>query len=310
MEMQQLRHFIAVAKHRKLLSAARQLNMSQSALTRSIKRLEQHVGGALFEREARGMRLTVLGESLATHARIILQQTRSALNELNALKGGSRGAIMIGTGHDYCAGIVPRVVTRFMQERPNVEIVVEEGHLDELLPRIRVGELDVLFEMMPNALDADLKFEPLINEKLIVVARAGHPLASRPQVSREDAVRFGWILSGETPRNGQTPHDFVVRQSLCAESAAVNARSSAFRKAAVRMSDMLTLLPAHAVARELKEGTLVRLAIPQLEHSVPAGIIYSCRVTQPPALDALIKCFRAGCGDLRNGMVRASNEES
>lgn len=309
--MQQLRHFLAVAKHRKLLSAARQLNMSQSALTRSIKKLEHHVGGALFEREARGMRLTVLGESLATHARIILQEARSALNELNALKGGSRGTIMIGAGADYCAGIVPRAVTRFLQERPNVEVVVEAGDFEDLLPKMRVGELDVLFGIAPQAIDADLTFEPLITEKLIVVARAGHPLANRPQVSREEAGRFGWILSGETPGTGRITHDFVVRQSLGTEgSTVVNARSSAFRKAAIRMSDMLTLLPAHAVARELKEGTLVRIPVPQLEHSLPAGIIYSCRATQPPAVNALIKCLRVSCSDLRNGMGRALNEES
>src|SRR5690606_4563284 len=94
MQMQQLRHFLVVAKHRKLLAAARELNMSQSALTRSIKTLEDYVGAPLFGREARGVRLTVFGQSLSAHAQVILQEAKKALNELKALKGGTRGTIL------------------------------------------------------------------------------------------------------------------------------------------------------------------------------------------------------------------------
>src|SRR5437763_14465388 len=110
MEMQQLRHFLMVAKHRKLLAAAEELNMSQSALTRSIKALESSIGIPLFDREARGVRLTVYGKSLLAHAHVILNESKKAMNELSALKGGTKGTVLVGIGPNYSSHIVPMAI--------------------------------------------------------------------------------------------------------------------------------------------------------------------------------------------------------
>ena len=300
MEMQQLRHFLMVAKHRKLLAAAKELNMSQSALTRSIKALENYVGAPLFDREARGVRLTVFGECLSAHARVILHETKKALNELSALKGGTRGTLLVGAGSNYSSYIVPTAVTQLLADRPNIEIIVQMGNMEDLLPRLRRSELDLLFVIVPHAIDdPDLKFEPLITEKLIVVGRADHFLANQKEVTADDAAKCSWIVSDQILLADEITRDFFVRYGISGEkNTVVNSMSISFRKAAVQESDMLTMMPAHTVENEIKEGKLARINFPQLEHTFPAGIIYSRRGVQPPALTALIRKFRALCASL------------
>ncbi|MSO73157.1 MAG: LysR family transcriptional regulator [Rhodospirillaceae bacterium] len=297
MEMQQLRHFLMVAKHQKLLAAAEELNMSQSALTRSIKALETSVGAPLFEREARGVRLTVFGKSLAAHAYVILNETKKALNELSALKGGTKGTIVIGVGPNYASHILPQAITQLLAERPNIEIIIHEGNMEDLLPSLRVGNLDLLFLIVPHPIaDPDLTFEPLIQEKMIVVARAGHPLARRRIVSAEEAAKCSWIISDQILLLDNITREFFVRYGISVEkNTVVNAKSISFRKAAIMESDMLTLIPAHVVATEIRDNVLARINLERLEHDFPAGIIYSVRGTQPTAVVELIRKIRSTC---------------
>ena len=297
MEMQQLRHFLMVAKHQKLLAAADDLNMSQSALTRSIKALEASVGAPLFEREARGVRLTVFGKSLAAHAHVILNETKKALNELSALKGGTNGTILIGVGPNYSSHILPRAITQLLAERPNIEIIIHEGNMEDLLPSLRIGNLDLLFVIVPHAIDdPDLTFEPLIQEKIVVVARADHPLAGRRTVSAEEAAKCSWIISDQILLSDNITREFFVRYGISVErNTVVNAKSIAFRKAAIMESDMLTLMPEHVVANEIKDGQLAQINLERLEHEFPAGIIYSLRGSQPTAVLELIRKIRATC---------------
>lgn len=297
MEMQQLKHFLMVAKHQKLLAAAEELNMSQSALTRSIKALEASVGAPLFEREARGVRLTVFGKSLQAHAHVILNETKKAVNELSALKGGTKGTILIGVGPNYSSHILPTAITQLLAERPNIEIILHEGNMEDLLPPLRVGNLDLLFLIVPHAIDdPDLKFEPLIQEKMIVVGRAGHPLAKRRKVTAEEAAKCSWIISDQILLADNITREFFVRYGISVErNTVINAKSIPFRKAAILESDMLTLMPAHIVANEIRDKTMARIPLERLEHDFPAGIIYSVRGTQPAALVELIRKIRAVC---------------
>src|SRR5690349_17457770 len=93
-----LRSFLAVARSGNLSAAARELAVSQPALTKSVRKLEQQVGVPLFERRARGMALTASGATLLTHARAIEAQCRVADGELDALARGQTGRIRVGAG--------------------------------------------------------------------------------------------------------------------------------------------------------------------------------------------------------------------
>jgi DNA-binding transcriptional LysR family regulator len=294
MEMKQLHHFMVVAHHRKLLAASEDLHMSQSALTRSIKTLEASLGIPLFEREARGMRLTAFGESLVAHAQVILAQRVAALTELKSIKGGGSGEISIGTDPSSASDILPLAVSQFMADKANIKVSVTEGTMEELMPRVQPGGLDLLFLLLSGPVsDPDLKCELIAEHKLIVVGRAGHPLA-KGKAQAAAVAEAKWILSERIMAGDQTVRKFFSRHGVSLRGNSIIAsKSIAFAKATVAQSDMLTILPAHAIAAEIHNKDLVLISVPALEHTVHAGIIYPARGTQTPAVTEFIKKLKA-----------------
>src|SRR5512135_2528956 len=105
-----LRPFLAVARSGNLSAAARELAVSQPALTKSVRKLEQQVGVPLFDRRARGMALTASGAALLSHARTIEAQCRVADGELEALVHGQAGRIRVGAGPYWGNTVVPRAI--------------------------------------------------------------------------------------------------------------------------------------------------------------------------------------------------------
>src|SRR5437867_957176 len=122
-----LRPLLAVARAGNLSTAARELAVSQPALTKSVRKLEQHVGVALFDRRARGMALTPSGTALLAHARLIETQCRFADAEIAAIAHGEAGAIRIGAGPYWGPSLVPLAVARLHARFPKLRVDLEVG---------------------------------------------------------------------------------------------------------------------------------------------------------------------------------------
>src|SRR6185437_7166408 len=143
--------------------AARRLNTSQPTLTRSVKLLEQSVGGAVFDRTPQGMRPTALGRALERRARLILGELGSARRELDDLVEGRRGRVVIGTGPVFGMAILPRAIARFQTKHPRVDVSVVQGQMRETLPSLTRGELDCAFHSAPDGLgNMDLSHRVLL----------------------------------------------------------------------------------------------------------------------------------------------------
>ncbi|WP_250574461.1 LysR family transcriptional regulator [Nonomuraea sediminis] len=212
-----LRLFDEVATSGSFTAAAELLGYTQSAVSRRIAALERAVGGPLFERLARGVRLTPAGAALHRHAVAVLDRLARAKQELAAIHAGSGGVLRIGAFATANVDLVPATMKAFAARHPRVELRMVEGLSARLLDRLDTGALDVaVVSDYPAGLPVDGRL--LLEDRLLVALPRTHPLAVQDAVDLRDLAGEVWIeaapsgqptqlvaacaAAGFTPRSG------------------------------------------------------------------------------------------------------------
>jgi DNA-binding transcriptional LysR family regulator len=191
-----LRDFLAVTRAGSLSAAAQELSVSQPALTKNIRRLEQHYGVALFERKARGMALTPFGETLLGHAKLIDAQCRFADAEMQAFAGGEGGRLRIGAGTFFGATLLPVAIARVQERLPKLRFELHVGVNTVIHPQLFAGDLDIVVcalpepGMFPPGIDVHRFFDL----QMRVIAGDRHPLLKRRHVAAADLAPYPWAL--------------------------------------------------------------------------------------------------------------------
>ena len=190
---------LEIARHGTIVAAAEQLRLSPSAVSHQLTTLEQEAGVALVDRGPRSLRLTIAGQRLADYAQQIADLMAAARDELSAHGEGRRGLLRIGFFATAGAELLPRALSSFTRERPQVELTMILGQPPELLPRLHQGELDLVvvfdYPLSPAPGPPYAKVEPLLADPQLVVVPADHPLANRRRVRLADLAAEPWITT-------------------------------------------------------------------------------------------------------------------
>jgi DNA-binding transcriptional LysR family regulator len=183
MELRQLQHFVAVAEEKHFTRAARRVNIVQSALSASVRSLEQELGASLFARSTRQVRLTAAGEAFLEKALAALDAVRDARDVVASVQGLKRGSLSIGAVESLPAFIdLPSILARFHASHPAIDVRLRQGSAQELLEKVRAGRLDVAF--LPLCEPAgDVSAKMIACEELVLACAPGHPLAGREGLS-------------------------------------------------------------------------------------------------------------------------------
>ncbi|MHA1567644.1 MAG: LysR family transcriptional regulator [Alphaproteobacteria bacterium] len=198
-EIRTVGYFLTVVETGSLTAAAKRLDLTQPALTKAIRRLEDEVGSALFLREARGVVLTAFGQTFLRHARTVRSAMADATNELQALREGRAGVVRIGAGEIWLIDIVPRAVHLFRRDFPNVRLHIHGGVDGTLRDALRETPLDMVLTAIPEGVDEpDLTCTPLLIDEYQVVADRRHPLRRKTHVQLKDLLDYPWILPAPT----------------------------------------------------------------------------------------------------------------
>ena len=197
MELRQLLYAEAVARHRHFTRAAEELHVAQSALSHQIQRLEAELGTELFERTSRKVVPTEAGEAVAARARRVLAEIDGVRGEVDELRGLVRGRLAIGALLPAGGIEVTRVLARFTQAYPGIEVGLREGTAADMRAMIDADELDVAFSLiygdLPEATEG-----VRVSEEEVVVAFTPGTAPERDAVS----VRELAGLHLATPRSG------------------------------------------------------------------------------------------------------------
>ena len=142
MKFSQMRDVVAIAERGSLRAAARHLSLAQPALTRSIHELERELGVPLFERRARGMILTPMGEAFVRRASAVLSEVRRARDEVEQLHGGTRGRVVAGLSLAAHVALLPSALKPFRARYPQVQLHLIEGWYPTLEAGLKDGSVD------------------------------------------------------------------------------------------------------------------------------------------------------------------------
>lgn len=241
--VKELRQFVEVATRRSISVAARHLNISQSALSRSIQKLEQSYGAPLFVRTGGGVELSPYGSALYSRAVRIIPSLDEAREEIEQLQGRSRAAIRVGTGDLWGLVILPPVIRAFAETHPDVVIHVEIADEGARLEGLRNGTYDLVFGTMSNRYGAllDIEFEAMTRQATYVYCDRAHPLAGHGVVQVDSLLEHRWISPGYDDTAGPGPlarhqRDFAIRVDtmmnallLLRDSTMLMSASSGFR---------------------------------------------------------------------------------
>jgi DNA-binding transcriptional LysR family regulator len=194
-----LRHFLAVAEDGNLTAAARRLGLSQPALTKIIRRLEDQLGASLFERRSRGMALTAYGEIMLRPARGIASECRFAEAELEAVRRGYKGQLRIGAGPFWGSAIVPRAVARLHERFPDLQVELLTGVNTITHPKLLRGDLDLVVSALPpdEPLPPSMARHELMTIEMRLIAGSTHPLWAKPVIEAPDLDPYRWIIYQE-----------------------------------------------------------------------------------------------------------------
>lgn len=200
MDLRQLRHFLAVANAQSFSRAAEQLNIAQPPLSRTIRQLEQDVGGPLFDRTARPLALTPLGKLLHEQARQILVRMNDMQDMMRTAAATERRRFTIGFVASTIYARLPELIRAFRQRAPDVELSLVESTTLDQISALKEGRIDVGFGRIRFE-DPAIKRTILRNERLAVALPRGHNLAlgERPLTLKQVAAE-PQILYPRAPR--------------------------------------------------------------------------------------------------------------
>lgn len=194
MDVDQLKSFVRVAERENFTRAAEDLGLSQSALSRSIARLESDLGQPVFERQSRRVTLTQAGTILLERAQQILTMIEDTKAEIS--DDGETGTIRLAAIPTIAPFFLPGLLKQFSEKFPKASVVVQEDTTENTLRRCSQGEIDLAILALPISAKY-LEYEELFDEELLLVLPNEHPLADKSQVVIEDVEAFPFVLLGE-----------------------------------------------------------------------------------------------------------------
>jgi len=195
-ELRHLRYFVAVAEAENVLRAATQkLHVSQPAVSRQIRDLEDELGVLLFERTGKAVNLTDAGRLFLKEARAVLERTDEAVANVRGFAQAGETELHVGYSPLPGAQIVPAALRAFQQAMPNVHVKLHDWSNEELLAGVRDGRLQLALIVPPLKRGEfhDLRFEELARESVRIAVPPNHPLAQRRSVSLADAAKEPFV---------------------------------------------------------------------------------------------------------------------
>ncbi|EPF7510113.1 LysR substrate-binding domain-containing protein [Klebsiella variicola] len=290
-----LRHlhtFVAVAQQGTLGRAAETLNLSQSALSKTLNELEQLTGTRLFERGRLGAQLTLVGEQFLTHAVKVLDALNSAGQALNRKEGLNNDIVRIGALPTAALGILPTVIGQFHKQQKDITLQVATMNNTMLLAGLKSGEIDIgIGRMSDPDLMSGLNYELLFLESLKLVVRPGHPLLQET-VTLSRVMEWPVVVSpkGTVPR--QNAETLLQSQGCKMPAGCIETLSASLSRQLTVDFDYVWFVPSGAVKDDLRRGVLSALPIATQGAGEPIGILTRVDATLTPGTQTLLSAIR------------------
>src|SRR5580765_625755 len=181
MDVRQLEMFRSVAEEGSFTRAAERLHVSQSAISRQVKLLEEELGGLLLHRGARRVTLTHPGELLLRMAGRVQHDMQEVVSQISETHELRRGTLTLAGGMTVCMYILPRLLKKYRSLYKQVDLRVASGSAEAIHRMLRSHEVDLALMTLPVPAK-DVEVLPALKEEMVVVTAPGHPLSRKRAV--------------------------------------------------------------------------------------------------------------------------------
>ena len=278
MKLHHFRDVVTIAEQGSLRAAARHLQLAQPALTRSLGELERELGTALFERRARGMVLTPVGQAFFTRATTVLNEVRRAREEIDQLNDGTGGTVVVGLSIAAHIAMLPRTLGPFRTRYPATKLHLIEGFYPTLEAGLRTGAIDFYVGPQPDGrLSAELTQDDLFANTRTIICRKGHPLAGVRALAGLTGAE--WATTSITQLAEEELNSLFAVNDLPPPRLLLRSQSALTMMIALAYSDLLAMAPVQWL--DLAPMALILGTIPVRETLPAPNIVLIRRASVP-----------------------------
>lgn len=192
MDLQQLEYFRTLAQTQHVTRSAEVLSISQSALSRSIARLEDEMGVPLFDRQGRTIRLNQFGQIFLERVENMMKEFNEGKKEIQDLLEPESGTISLGFLHTLSTNLIPDLISSFRMDYPKIKFKLGQGPSHILLDQLQSGEIDLCL-IAPNDVKHPVRWEELWSEELFVIVPKNHKFANYQSIKLEELANEPFI---------------------------------------------------------------------------------------------------------------------
>lgn len=256
--LRQMRVFAAVARSRSFTRAARELHLTQPAISQQIKLLETEIGLPLLEHVGRQIHLTAAGDELLRYAAQVTELLREAGESLAAMRGLRRGVLKLGTV-STAKYFAPSLLSAFAPAYPEVTIRFTVGNREEIIQQLASNETDLVIMGRPPR-ELVTVAEPFAKHPLVMIASPNHPLAGKRRIPLQRLGSENFIIREEGSGTRAAMEHVFNKQGISIH-ASMEVSSNETIKQAVMAGMGISFISIHTVALELAVGKLVTLNV-------------------------------------------------
>ncbi len=297
-----LQTFVEVARQKSVAKAADILHVSQPAVTKTIRELEEALGVAVLERDGRGIRLTRYGEVFLRHAGAALTALRQGMDSVSQELFDAAPPVRIGALPTVSTRIMPRAMSMFLAEKTGSRTKIITGENAVLLEQLRVGDLDLVVGRLaaPEKMTG-FSFEHLYSEQVVFVVRSGHPLLAGGQSIFDGFADYPVLMPTRGSIIRPYVEQFFIANGVANLPTQVETVSDAFGRAFVRQSDAIWIISKGVVAGEIADGFLAALPIDTTETRGPVGLTIRADTIPSLPLSVLMQAIRQAAQEVVAG---------
>ncbi|MEI6714877.1 MAG: LysR family transcriptional regulator [Verrucomicrobiota bacterium] len=272
LDSRQLRAFSILARTGSFTRTAHELHLSQSAVSHSMKALEDSTGCRLLDRMGKTVVLTQAGEQLLARTEKILKEMELAREELGELGKWGVGRLRIGTSTTGCQFIIPPVLREFKESFPKCLISIEAGDTAHIMDALRNHRIDLAVHLEPHRED-QFTFRHLFTDELSFIVSPLHPWAKTGKVDRKQIARQNYILYGKNTYTTQLIEGYFRSEDIVLNSLVDLGNMEAIKEL-VKLGLGVSILAPWTARQELKEGSLVAIPLGKRKLKRRWGVIH------------------------------------
>jgi DNA-binding transcriptional LysR family regulator len=280
--LNQLRVFYEAARAGSFTIAARNLFITQPAVTAQVKTFENQCNLRFFKKKGRRLHLTDEGKSLYEYARKIFEFEKEVENVLEEMRKLKRGILRLGTSKAYARYFMPFLISRFREAYPSIKVYLDEGSSLDMVGSLLglKNEVAVIARVEDNPA---VTFIPLSQEELVLILAPGHRLSNKKSVSPQELLEEPMIMKEIGSGTRKQVSDLFSRRRLV-PNVLMETSNTEFIKQLVQRGDGISFVVREAVAAELKDKKLATVPLEGEQMSLDVSIAYlKHQYLSPPA---------------------------